>query len=327
MVNESRSLQVVLCFPVEPRHVQQIQQTVPEFRVMAAEQQEIGRAIFEADIFCGHAKQPIDWPSVVQAGRLQWIQSSAAGLDHCLHPAVIESAIPVTSASGLFANQVAEQTLALLYGLMRSVPAFFQSSLERRYERLATDDLHGKTIGIVGFGGNGQRIAELLAPLGNRMIATDYWPRPKPSYLAELWLADRLPDLLEQSDVVILCVPLNSQTEHLLGPREFAQMKPGSYLINVARGPVVDEGALVEALTRGHVRAAGLDVAEVEPLPIDSPLWTLPRVMITPHVGAQSHRRVSDTVDFFCQNLRRFVAQQSLRNLVDKRLGFPGVET
>lgn len=326
MVNEPGALNVVLCFPVEPHQVQQIQRVVPEFRVIAAEQHEIGRAIFEADIFCGHAKQPIDWPAVVRSGRLQWIQSSAAGLDHCLHPAVVESAIPVTSASGLFANQVAEQTLALLFGLIRSVPAFFQASLERRYERLATDDLHGKTIGIVGFGGNGQRIAEMLAPLGNRMIATDHWPRFKPSYLDELWLADRLPDLLEQSDVVILCVPLNPQTHHLLGSAEFSRMKPGSYLINVARGQVVDEAALVEALVSGRVRAAGLDVAEVEPLPVDSPLWTLPRVMITPHVGAQSHRRVSDTVDFFCQNLQRFLAKQSLRNLVDKHLGFPGVE-
>lgn len=327
MVNLGRALNVVLCFPVESHHVQQIQRAVPEFHVLSAQQHEIGQTIFEADIFCGHAKQPIDWPAVVRAGRLQWIQSSAAGLDHCLHPAVVESSIPVTSASGLFANQVAEQTLALLYGLVRSAPAFFQASLERRYERLATDDLHGKTIGIVGFGGNGQRIAELLAPLGNRMIATDHWPRAKPSYLAELWLADRLPELLEQSDVVILCVPLNAQTQHLLGPQELARMKSGSYLINVARGPVVDEVALVEALTSGRVRAAGLDVAEVEPLAADSPLWTLPRVMITPHVGAQSHRRVSDTVDFFCQNLQRFVAQQPLRNLVDKRLGFPGVET
>jgi len=319
-------LNVVLCFPAEPTHVEQIQRCVPEGRVIAASQDEIGQAIFSADIFCGHAKQPIDWPAVVAAGRLQWIQSSAAGLDHCLHPAVIESAIPVTSASGLFANQVAEQTLALLFGLIRSTPAFFRASLERRYERLATDDLHGKTIGIVGYGGNGQRIAELLAPLGNRILATDYWPRRRPAHVHELWLSDRLPDLLSNSDVVILGVPWNSQTHHLINRTTLAQMKPGSYLINVARGQVVDESALVEALNSGHLRAAGLDVAEVEPLPSDSPLWTMPQVMITPHVGAQSHRRVSDTVDFFCKNLHRFRSGQPLRNLVDKQLGFPGVD-
>jgi phosphoglycerate dehydrogenase-like enzyme len=319
-------LTVVLCFPVEAHHVEQIQRAVPEFAVIPAEQHEIGRTIFQADIFCGHAKQPIDWPEVVAAGRLQWIQSSAAGLDHCLHPVVIQSNIPVTSASGLFANQVAEQTFALLFGLIRTMPAFFKASLDRKYERLATDDLHGKTIGIVGLGGNGLRIAELLAPFENRIIATDYWPRRKPSYIDQLWLADRLPDLLALSDVVILCIPLNEQTHHLIDAVMISHMKPGSYLINVARGPVIDEQALIDALASGHIKAAGLDVAEVEPLPKESPLWTMPRVMITPHVGAQSHRRVSDTVDFFCQNLQRFVANQPLRNLVDKRLGFPGIE-
>jgi len=319
-------LNVVLCFPVDSQHVEQIRQAVPDFRVIPAQQDEIGQAIFEADIFCGHAKKPIDWPAVVRAGRLQWIQSSAAGLDHCLHSAVIDSTIPVTSASGLFANQVAEQTLALLYGLIRSTPAFFRASLQRQYERLPTDDLHGKTIGIVGFGGNGQRIAQLLAPLGNRMVATDYWPRRCPEYMHQLWLADQLPELLAISDVVILCVPWNRQTNHLMNPQSFKHMKPGSYLINVARGQVVDEAALVEALASGHVRAAGLDVAEVEPLPKDSPLWTMPQVMITPHVGAQSQRRVSDTVDFFCENLQRFRAGQPLMNLVDKQLGFPGVQ-
>ncbi|MDP1563246.1 MAG: D-2-hydroxyacid dehydrogenase [Pirellulaceae bacterium] len=317
---------VVLCFPVESHHVEQIRRAAPEFTVIPAEQSEIGRTIFQADIFCGHAKTPIDWPAVVAAGRLQWIQSSAAGLDHCLHPAVIESNIPVTSASGLFANQVAEQTFALLFGLIRTMPAFFQASLDRKYERLATDDLHGKTIGIVGLGGNGLRIAELLAPFGNRIIATDYWPRRKPSYIDQLWSADRLPELLALSDVVILCIPLNEHTHHLIDAEMISHMKPGGYLINVARGPVVDEQALIDALASGHIKAAGLDVAEVEPLPKESPLWTMPRVMITPHVGAQSHRRVSDTVDFFCQNLRRFVANQPLRNLVDKRLGFPGIE-
>lgn len=319
-------LTVVLCFPVEGHHVEQIRRVVPEYTVIPAEQSEIGRTIFQADIFCGHAKQPIDWPAVVKAGRLQWIQSSAAGLDHCLHPAVIESNVPVTSASGLFANQVAEQTFALLFGLIRTMPAFFRASLDRKYERLATDDLHGKTIGIVGLGGNGLRIAELLAPFGNRIIATDYWPRRKPSYIDQLWSADRLPELLASSDVVILCIPLNEQTHHLIDAVMISHMKPGSYLINVARGPVVDEQALIDALASGHIKAAGLDVAEVEPLPKESPLWTMPRVMITPHVGAQSHRRVSDTVDFFCQNLQRFVANQPLRNLVDKRLGFPGIE-
>lgn len=314
---------LVTCFPIEAEHVRQIEAVAPQWNVVVAQQSEIGQKIFEADIFCGHAKQPVDWEAVVAAGRLRWIQSSAAGLDHCLHPAVIESDIPVTSASGLFANQVAEQTMALLYGLVRSMPAFFRASTLKQYERLATDDLHGKTIGIVGLGGNGQRLAEVLAPLGNRIVATDYWRRTKPPSVSDLWTHDKLPQLLAVSDVVILCVPLNPQTHHLMNEAMLRQMKAGSYLINVARGPVVDEAALIDSLNNGHLKAAGLDVAEVEPLPAESPLWKMPNVLITPHVGAQSRRRVPDTVDFFCDNLQRFLSGRPLRNLVDKQLGFP----
>ncbi len=320
----SAAKNIVLCFPVEDRHLDQIQSACPGANVINAGQEGIPDAIVQADIFCGHAKVSLDWPRVVQQGRLQWIQSSAAGLDHCLVPSVIESEIPVTSASGLFANQVAEQTFALLFGLFRSLPAFFRASLKAQFVRRPTDDLHGKTIGIVGFGGNGTRIAQLLAPFGNRILATDYWPRQRPAYVDQLWTPEGLPQLLVESDVVILCMPLNHQTRHMIGRTELGLMKAGSYLINVARGPVVDETALVQAIESGHLKGVGVDVTEVEPLPADSPLWTMENVLITPHVGAQSHRRVSDTVDFFCQNLQRFMKGQPLMNQVDKVLGFPG---
>lgn len=315
---------IVLCFPVEDRHLDQIRSAFPLWNVINAGQEGIADAIFQADIFCGHAKVPLDWNGVVEQGRLQWIQSSAAGLDHCLVPSVIESEIPVTSASGLFANQVAEQTFALLFGLFRSLPTFFRASLQAEFVRRPTDDLHGKTIGIIGFGGNGARIAQLLAPFGNRILATDYWPRQRPAYVHELWTREGLPQLLAESDVVILCMPLNHETHHMIGRVELAQMRPGSYLINVARGPVVDEAALVAAIASGHLKGVGVDVTEVEPLPSDSPLWQMENVLITPHVGAQSHRRVSDTVDFFCRNAQRFVDGKPLLNQVDKMLGFPG---
>lgn len=317
-------MNIVLCFPVQQADIHKIQTTVPDASIINAGQDGIAEAIFQADLFCGHAKVPVDWEGVVAQGRLQWIQSSAAGLDHCLVPSVISSDIPVTSASGLFANQVAEQTLALLFGIIRSLPVFARAAARKEFIRRPTDDLHGKTIGIVGFGGNGQRIAECLAPLGNRMVATDYWPRPCPDHMDAVWTRDRLPELLEISDVVILAVPLNQETHHLMGPRQFQQMKPDSYLINVARGPVVDESAMVAALESGHLAGAAIDVTEIEPLPQASPLWDLPNVLMTPHVGAQSAQRVADTVDFYCENLRRFLDGKPLKNLVEKSLGFPG---
>ena len=129
--------------------------------------------------------------------------------------------------------------------------------------------------------------------------------------------------MLGESDIVILCVPLNSDTKHLMAQNEFAAMKQGAYFINVARGQVVSELDLIDALSQGRIKGAALDVTEVEPLPESSPLWEMPNVVITPHVGAQSARRVDVTVDFFCQNLDRFRASKPLENLVDKNLGFP----
>jgi D-3-phosphoglycerate dehydrogenase len=154
------------------------------------------------------------------------------------------------------------------------------------------------------------------------MLATDYFPIDKPPHVESLWPADQLPQLLAESDVVILCVPLNTQTQHLIGQPELAAMKRGSVLINVARGPVIDEAALISAIESGHLAGAGVDVTEIEPLPDNSKLWSLPNVIITPHVGAQSARRADDTTNLICENLRRYFSGQPLLNLVDKQLGF-----
>ena len=316
-------MRVVLCYPVERRHRDQIAAVSPEVDVVDAGQQRIAELLPTADIFCGHAKVPVPWDEVVAQGRLRWIQSSAAGLDHCLVPAVIASDVLVTSASGLFANQVTEQTLALLLGLLRGLPTFFRQQQAKDFTRRPTDDLHGKTAGIVGFGGNGRRIAEVLAPFRVRILATDLFPHAKPRYVKAVRPAEALHEVLSKVDIAILCVPLNSQTHHLIDAAALAQMKPGAILINVARGAVVEEKALINALESGRLSAAGLDVTEVEPLPEASPLWNLPNVIITPHVGAQSAKRADDATDLFCENLHRYLRGERLRNVVDKELGFP----
>ena len=316
-------MNIVLCYPLENRHLQQVQQQIPDASVIPAGQEKIADAIHDADIYCGHAKVPVDWDAVVRRGRLQWIQSSAAGIDHCLVPPVIDSPIMVTSASGLFAPQVAEQTMALLLGLLRSIPRFVRAQQAREFVRRPTQDLAGKTVGIVGFGGNGRRLASVLAPFEVRLLATDVFPESRPAYVESLWPAAELSRLLAESDVVIITVPLLASTIKLFDAETLGQMKPGALLVNVARGPVVDERALVEALQQGQLGGAALDVTEVEPLPQQSELWDLPNVLITPHVGAQSARRLDLTTRFFCENLKRFVNGETLLNLVDKQLGFP----
>ena len=316
-------MRIILCYPVEERHVAQIQAAAPDAEVVNAGQERIDELLPSADIFIGHAKVPVNWDRVLETGRLKWIQSSAAGLDHCLVPGVIQSDILVSSASGLFASQVAEQTFSLLFGLLRKAPLFFRAEQKREFVRLPTDDLRGKTVGIVGMGGNGRMLARMLKPWEIKLVATDHFPVDPPAELDELWPADRLSDLLAVSDIVLLTLPLNVHTHGLFDEDQLDQMRPGALLINVARGAVVVEKALIGALASGQLAGAGLDVTEVEPLSPDSLLWDDPKVMISPHVGAQSARRVDDTTDFACVNLQRYLSGELPYNRVDKTLGFP----
>lgn len=315
-------MKLVLCYPAEEKHVQQIASVSTEIEIIDAGQERVADALFEAELYCGHAKVPVPWPEIVRGRRLKWIQSSAAGVDHCLTPEVIDSEIVVTSASGVLADQVAEQTFALLFGLVRSLPTFFRAQQQQEFIRRPTRDLHDTTILIIGFGGNGRRLAEVLLPFRPTLIATDYFPVDKPDFLTALESPENLGQLLPKADVVILTAPLTPQTKGMMNRETFSLMKPGSFLVNVARGQLVIEDDLVAALESGHLAGAGLDVTAEEPLPADSPLWELPNVIITPHVGGQSRWRIDRMTNFFCENLQRYLSGEPLMNVVDKQLGF-----
>lgn len=318
---------IVLCYPAPPEQVEQIQRAAPAYRIISSDQERIAEDIFSAEIYCGHARGGLPWEEIVQRGRLSWIQSSAAGLDHCLHPAVINSEVIVSGSSGLFAPQVAEQTLALLLALVRRIPLFHTAQQTRHYERQPTDDLQGKTIGILGVGLNGQQIARVLKPFHVQLLGCDKFPDvtskqvdfPVLPHTASI-------ELFRRCDIIIAALPLTSETRNLIGEEHFAAIRPGSYFINVGRGQTVDELSLGNALRTGHLAAAGLDVVAVEPLPQQSDVWNWPNLLLTPHVGAQSAKRYQTVTDFFVENLRRWQTGGSLLNLVDKQLGFPHPE-
>lgn len=314
---------IVLCYPVEQRHVRQIAAVAPTAEIVDAGQERVAAELPSADVFCGHPKVPVPWDEVVRVGRLRWIQSSAAGLDHCLVPSVVESDIIVTSASGVLANQVADHTMALLTGLLRSLPTFFRAQQRREFIRRPTRDLHRARIGIIGLGRNGRRLAEVLSAFRTTILATDWFPVHKPPHVAELLPADAVDHMLPRVDILILAAPLTEHTRGMINARRLALLPPGAILVNVARGPLVVEADLVAALESGHLGGAGLDVTDPEPLPPASRLWDLPNVIITPHVGGQSATRIDDMTNFFCENLRRYLTGRPLLNLVDKRLGFP----
>ena len=321
---KNMTTRIALCYPVEQRHIDQIAAAMPEAEVVNVGQERIAEEIFAADIFCGHAKVPIDWDGVVRRGRLRWIQSSAAGMDHCLTPSVIESDIDVTSASGVLADQVAEHTIALITGWCRGLHVFLRAQAKKEFVRRPTRDLTRSTVGIAGLGGVGRRLAQLLHPFGVRTLATDLFPVDKPDCVEALWPADRLDSLLSEADFLILCLPLNDSTRGLIDAAALSKMKRGSLLVNVARGPLVVTDDLIDALDAGRPAGAVMDVVDPEPPPPECRLWEMPNVIITPHVGGQSAWRIDNMTTMFCQNLQRWRAGLPLINyLSDKRLGFP----
>lgn len=330
---------VVTCFPLSATQKKSLKhrltklekQLSARFDIIFSSDDAIDQDILQANIFCGHAKVPVPWPQVVRQGKLRWIQSTAAGLDHCLVSEVVASNILVSGCSGLFAIQVAEQTLALLTGLIRRTPVFFRAQQLRQYERRPTDNLFNKSVGILGMGGNGQQIARVLRPLVKQIVATDLFEDYCQRFLDLQQIDEFIPvnhwkRMLSSVDVLIVTLPLSASNNNLIGTAELDAMKQGSYLINVGRGSVVNSDALYRSLEQGKLAGAGIDVVEPEPLPADSPLWNLNNIMITPHVGAQSPSRVPLTIDLFLQNVQRFCQNQTLWNVVDKQLGFPRPE-
>jgi phosphoglycerate dehydrogenase-like enzyme len=317
-------MRIVLCYPVEKKHVERISAAMPEAEVIDAGQEHIAVELFRADIFCGHAKVPVDWDGVVRQGRLQWIQSSAAGMDHCLTPSVIDSDIAVASASGVLSDQVAEHSIALLTAWTRSLPVYFRAQEKKEFIRRPTRDLTRATVGIVGLGGVGRRLAELLAAFECRILAVDPFPVDKPAHVESLWPAERLPDMLPQVDILSLHAPLNETTRNMIDASAISKLKKGSLLANMARGPLVNHDDLAAALRSGHLAGAVMDVTDPEPLPPESPLWEMPNVIITPHVGGQAAWRIDAMTALFCRNLKRWRQGLPLINfLSDKRLGFP----
>jgi phosphoglycerate dehydrogenase-like enzyme len=273
-------------------------------------------------------------PDVFEAARkLQWIHSPAAGLEFVLFPAVVESPVLVTNSRGLSADSIAEHTLAVVLALFRKLPMAVEAQKSRDWAQAAlVADMPLRTIAasrvlIVGLGAIGLAAAQRFGSLGAHVDAVRRRPElPKPSGIDQVVSTERLIDLLSRADIVVLAAPETAATRHLIGRRELAAMRRGSILVNVSRGALVDEAALASALSaaRGDrtIGAAALDVFEREPLPAESPLWTLPNVLITPHVAGFRPDHWDAVCSLFAENLHRFDTGQALLNVVDKREGY-----
>jgi phosphoglycerate dehydrogenase-like enzyme len=281
-------------------------------------------------------------PDILErAPNLQWLQLLAAGCDHLVGTPVMDGRIPITTASGVHATPIAEYVLGTMLGFYRWIIHADRAQMRGEWVpqgkvALVSRELRGKTIGIIGYGSIGREVARLAKPFGTRIIAVKRDPARKEDsgYVipgtgdAEgtipdaMYGTDELLSVLPECDVVVLAVPSTTATRQLLGEEEFRAMKTGSYLINIARGDVIDEGAFARFMESGHLAGAALDVFEEEPLRSDSPFWEMENVLVTPHISGASRAHLRRCFELFVDNLERFDCGDPLLNLVSAEHGY-----
>jgi len=274
----------------------------------------------EAEIvFAGHFSDAL-WKN---APGLKWVQSGGAGIEQFMTPNFIASPIVLTNAAGVYAVPIADHVMAFVLHFCRGFHRMLRNQIGRHWSHdTEPDELIDKTIGIVGLGGIGTEVARRAKAFGMRVIATRRRPELPSEFADEVRGADGLHWLLAESDYVALCSALTQNTHKLIGEEELKRMKPSAYIINIGRGGLIDEPALMAALNANEIAGAGLDVFAEEPLPIDSPLWDMPQVLVTPHASGSSPRSHERLMDLFSENVRRYVSGEPLLNVVDKREGY-----
>jgi phosphoglycerate dehydrogenase-like enzyme len=261
---------------------------------------------------------------VERAPRLRWIHSASAGVDRVATPRVRERGLTVTNARGVFSRPIAEYVVMMSLAIARRLPQLLELQRERTWQPLRGRELAELAIGIIGFGSIGVEVARLLEPFGCRVLATRRHPERGSGELrnVELFGLDEVGEVLRASDVVVVAAPLTDDTAGLIGAEQLAEMREDAWLINIARGRLIDEVALRRALESGWIGGAVLDVFTEEPLSPESPLYGTPNLVITPHTSWASDRVVERSVDLFVDNLRRDRAGEPLRNLVDLAAGY-----
>jgi phosphoglycerate dehydrogenase-like enzyme len=297
---------------------------------------ELDAMLAEAEVILGGGSHDpgSDLPLnlISRTPQLKWLHSLSAGVDSFLHPdqaavtsntAIKESRVTLTNASGTHTAEMAELVFEYMLQFAKRAPERYQWKQGKKWIGYSPALLRDKTIGIMGMG-YGREVARLAKAFGMRVIATRRSARPGDSMKnVDLLLPpSQLPHLLAESDYVIIIVPLTPETYQMFGEKELSAMKPTAFLINVSRGKIIDEPALIRALEEGWIAGAGLDVFFEEPLPPDNKLWELPNVIYSPHVGGDPLGLWDTLTVQFGQNLLRYLAGKRLYNVIDKQKGY-----
>ena len=304
-----------------------LQREFPELRIAVARtEEEFLRELPDCEILIAMKIKPEQFSL---CRKLRWIHSPMAGVTPLLVPGLVSSNVIVTNGRTVHSVPVAEQALAILFALARRLPTCVHLQTERRWGQ---DDfwqpgqrpfeLQGKTLGLVGLGAIGNELAPRVRALGMRVLAVRRNPSKGHGMVDRVYPSTALHDMLPEADFVILILPDTPENLHIIGAPEFAKMKRSSYLVNMARGPLVDTDALLQALESGVIAGAGLDVTDPEPLPPEHPLWKLSNVIITPHLGGASDRFWERESALLRENLRRYLSGSPLLNVVEKPRGY-----
>jgi phosphoglycerate dehydrogenase-like enzyme len=254
--------------------------------------------------------------------KLKWVQTMNAGVNTVLDTDIMQSRLILTNAGGIHGIPMREFVLHFMLMFTKQAPLTFQLMQEKRWQTFTPEMLHSQTCGILGLGKIGSEVGRLAKAIGMRVIALDIRRMARPKYVDIMLPPERLRELLSMSDFVVIALPLTPETLGFIGEAELRAMKPTAYLINIARGQILDEEALSQALKERWIAGAGLDALTSEPLPADSKLWELPNVILTPHAAGVSPNYNITVTDLFCNNLRRYLNGKKLFNIVNKKRGF-----
>jgi phosphoglycerate dehydrogenase-like enzyme len=258
------------------------------------------------------------------APRLEWIHAMYAGLDRSLFPALVASPIPLTNGSGVFSQSLGEFVMLGVLYFAKDVDRMMRAKAEHRWDVFDKVEIRKKTIGIVAHGDIGRAVAVRAKAMGMRVLAQRRNPatRSGDEHVDRVYGVDGLHAMLPECDYVAVTAPLTHETTGMVGKREFELMKPNAVILNVGRGPVIDEAAMIEALRSKRIRGAALDVFSVEPLPAESPLWALDNVLLSSHCADHVENWVEDAVVFFVDQFSRWRRGEPLKNVVDKQAGY-----
>ena len=306
---------------------ERLQEAFPHFRFVQLESYErVPAEVGDAEVFVGWRLEPQDFGN---ARKLKWIHSPTAAVHQLMFPELVASCVVVTSSTGVHGPVVAEHAITVLLALAKRLPQIVRYQAKKQWsqgqlwrEHPRTREVAGATVAVIGMGHIGREFTSRAKALGMRVLAVREDPAKGKEGADAVFGSTQIEEVLPQADYVLLCPPVTTATERLINRDRLEKMKPDAYLINVARGNLVDEPALLEALRERRIGGAALDVFDAEPLPESSPFWSLDNLLITPHTAAVTEKLWERHFQLIAENLKRYLSGRPLLNQVDKKRGY-----